>query len=264
MDKRNLFGNLILLCRDHHKIIDDQPEIYTVEEIHRIKNEHLVWVRKNLDFDEMKQIDDEIYAGFVDTWVRLAGLDHWDGFTYCMLSGDAPLTSRQRWESFEELHDWLFNRVYPRRHLSLNNAFENFRRVLHDFRKVFSRHIAPEMAAASIVRTEKFYKIDTWDELRFNRLAKEYDVHVRLLEDLTLELTRAANHLCDEVRQRLSRTFRIKEGLLIARTGPWADLTERLLRVAYQDDERSEFPYPGLDEFMKVRARRDFSYGGDD
>lgn len=46
--ERNCYENLILVCRDHHKMIDDQHQTYTVEKIHQIKREHEKWVNENL------------------------------------------------------------------------------------------------------------------------------------------------------------------------------------------------------------------------
>lgn len=42
------YENLILLCRIHHKIIDDQPNTYTVERLKKIKATHEKWVRDSL------------------------------------------------------------------------------------------------------------------------------------------------------------------------------------------------------------------------
>lgn len=39
-EERHAFGNLILLCRNHHKTVDDQPDKYTAEWLTRIKREH--------------------------------------------------------------------------------------------------------------------------------------------------------------------------------------------------------------------------------
>lgn len=39
-DERHSYGNLILLCANHHKIIDDDPEAYTVERLIKLKEEH--------------------------------------------------------------------------------------------------------------------------------------------------------------------------------------------------------------------------------
>ena len=40
IDERNSEKNLILLCLKHHKTIDDDPDGFTVERLHQIKNEH--------------------------------------------------------------------------------------------------------------------------------------------------------------------------------------------------------------------------------
>lgn len=48
LDDRNDPDNLILLCREHHKIIDDAPEEYTTRHLHEIKNNHLDWIQSSL------------------------------------------------------------------------------------------------------------------------------------------------------------------------------------------------------------------------
>lgn len=43
------YNNMILLCRVHHKVVDDQPLEYTRDELHKIKAEHEAWVTEQLD-----------------------------------------------------------------------------------------------------------------------------------------------------------------------------------------------------------------------
>ena len=77
-EQRDRYANLILLCRNHHRIIDDSPETYTVEALHLLKQQHEQWVEDSLpDYDSAKQRDDEIYAGYVDAWAQRVDLDHW-------------------------------------------------------------------------------------------------------------------------------------------------------------------------------------------
>ncbi len=45
------YNNLILLSRNYHKIIDDNPRYYTSERLHNIKKSHEERVRKTLDFE---------------------------------------------------------------------------------------------------------------------------------------------------------------------------------------------------------------------
>ena len=48
-DKIDDYENLILLCRIHHKQIDDQCTTYTTEILKKIKENHEEWVSKQLD-----------------------------------------------------------------------------------------------------------------------------------------------------------------------------------------------------------------------
>jgi len=45
------YNNLILLSRNYHKIIDDNPRYYASDRLHNIKQSHEEWVRKTLDFE---------------------------------------------------------------------------------------------------------------------------------------------------------------------------------------------------------------------
>lgn len=42
-------NNLFLLCLDHHKMVDDHPEIYTAEKLIELRDGHLSWVRGQLE-----------------------------------------------------------------------------------------------------------------------------------------------------------------------------------------------------------------------
>src|SRR3989338_5216777 len=44
----NSHQNLMILCCDHHKMIDDQPNTYTVKKLYEIKKQHENWIRESL------------------------------------------------------------------------------------------------------------------------------------------------------------------------------------------------------------------------
>lgn len=46
-DARNSSDNLIFLCQNHHKIVDDQPTVYTIEGLLEMKEFHKKWVIEN-------------------------------------------------------------------------------------------------------------------------------------------------------------------------------------------------------------------------
>ena len=48
-EERDSYQNLILLCKVHHKMVDDQRETYTVQLLQKLKTDHEKWVRDTLE-----------------------------------------------------------------------------------------------------------------------------------------------------------------------------------------------------------------------
>src|ERR1700730_178747 len=94
-------------------------------------------------------------------------------------------------QELEELRRWLLSRIWPGRYPTLERAFANFRLVLQDFQNTVRRDAERPTPDNNWWLTVKFYQSREWDEERYERLGKNYDFHVALVDDLMLELTRA-------------------------------------------------------------------------
>ncbi len=65
-EERDEYENLILLCRIHHKLIDDQFHTYTVQRLQEMKTAHETWVIKSLhDFSEIWNVPYQRNSYFV-------------------------------------------------------------------------------------------------------------------------------------------------------------------------------------------------------
>jgi hypothetical protein len=69
-NERNLYDNLILVCPNCHKVIDDQSSSYTVEKLHEIKRQHEKWVVEstgkeviNVTFAELSVVTKYLVSG---------------------------------------------------------------------------------------------------------------------------------------------------------------------------------------------------------
>lgn len=258
-EQRNRYENLILLCNVHHKLVDDQEHDFTVKRLMAMKADHEAWVRTSLTgYDPGKQVNDEQWAGYIDTWVARLDLDAWLDETFGLLQ-PIPEVSGDFFDRLSALRMWLLSRVWPPVHQGLQDALVNFRMVVDDLVNVFERH--SETSWHSRLRTKQFYHIEEWDPPRYELLINRFDFHVDLLHDLTFEMTRAANYVCDKVREHLDSSFRMEQGLLLIRRGMTIDLKECTYRVEYRDQERTSQPYPGLKQFYAARESRDFSFG---
>ena len=256
---RDKYANLILLCNIHHKVIDDQPNTYSVQALKEMKASHEKWVRTSLqDFDPTRQHDDELYAALIEDWMHYADVENWKAWTSYTLSDGQPQLPVSHEEQLRKLSEWIFSRIWPERYPELEAAFENFLLVLQDFLYVFHRHTEKQ---GDCYVTVKFYKVRGEERHLYHELEEAYDFHVDLVEDLMLELTRAANYICERVRQFIDRTFRLKEGVILVESGPTSSLSYDLFRPRYHGDERTLRPYPGLERFKIARKNRDVHFG---
>ena len=113
ISERNLYGNLILLCRNHHKIIDDNANgvgNYPIAKLLEIKQQHEVWVKGQLGYDANKQFSDELWAGLIDDWQRLCHIDHWHGWSSYVLGSGQPRINSKLSDDLNEARLWLMTR----------------------------------------------------------------------------------------------------------------------------------------------------------
>ena len=250
-----------MLCKVHHKQIDDQPAEYTVEKLRAIKAQHEAEINQHwTDEERKKQQDELVYSGYIDEWARRAQLDDWRAIS-SHLSADTPSLPRKWYKDQKELIIWIIGRIWPGRYPVLESALHNYKAVVQDFLKVFDLHVEYDRDEGEFIRTKKFYQINEWNPEQYERLSKQYNEHENLVNDLFFELTRAANYVCDRVRETVFDGYRLVEGaILMERHSVGFDLKTVRLRLEYRGNERTERPYPGLKEFKKVRyTTRDYA-----
>jgi hypothetical protein len=76
--ERNSYPNLILLCRNHHKNIDDDDVTYTVAKLHQLKADHELWIES-----AFKKLSgpDKVYNCLVESVTEKLQLTSWDWIT---------------------------------------------------------------------------------------------------------------------------------------------------------------------------------------
>lgn len=254
-DQLDAFNNLILLCQEHHKIIDDHPSEFSIELMRKWKAEHEFSVAQRLsDTDKQELAVRARYGDYVDYWAEAIELKEWREWTSSMFGADIPRMTVKRFERLRKLLEWLLSRVWPGHLPALEAEFTNFRLVLSDLLTLFGKHARERHDE---MWTEKFYKIPQYNPELYDRLFREWLFHSKLVQDLTLELTCSANRVCDLVRQHIQSDFMLKEGVLLITAGMDMNLQHTTYRVEYKSGET----YPGLERFKIEREQRHVSFG---
>jgi hypothetical protein len=253
-EERDKYSNLILLCRNHHKVVDDQDRTYPVEKLKEFKENHEKWVLQNLITDKKKIKEDELYATYIEHFINATDLHNWNNWTSWML-GSSESFPKERFNELEELSNYIVGRIWPGRYIKLERALINFKNVLNDLISVFNKYSDERPKSFGI---QRFYRHYNGKEI-YSQVLEKYNYHVALVEDLLIELTRAANYICDRIREYIFEGFRLKEGVLLITRGDM--LQYQSFRVEYRDSQRIDQPYPGLNNFMTEREQRDFHIG---
>lgn len=150
-DERNRYPNLILLCRNHHKIIDDDEKAWPVERLHLIKGEHEVWVESALT--ETSDINEEWYANLVNSITEKFNLLNWEVISDHALRG---MLADCFVEGVSDVSLYLFKAIFPNKKPELEKAIIN----LVDRSKNYIDHFISnsKFSGGSFYRGRKFYK----------------------------------------------------------------------------------------------------------
>ena len=232
--------NVEVICKNIFKIVNALKRDVNSEE--QLSN--------NVDTETDKQ---HIYEYIIKPWCEMVDLDNWNVWTSHLLSSGQPSLSIEMTEQLNKTREWLLSRVWSHKYEELSESFINFRNVLEDLCKIFLKRARNYYGEFLF---EKFYK-DSENEDKMN---KQFEFEVYLVEDLVLELTRAANYVCEKIREYILPSFRLKEGYLLVTSGPYIDLSFKTRSVSY-DKSSENFLYPGLEEFKKIRETRDLHMG---
>lgn len=252
--QRDAYPNRILLCLEHHKIVDDDPDHWTVDRLLEMKAEHEAWVESVTSADDDAALAAAlIYADVIQRVEAKLDFDAWDLWTSGLLA-PTPWIDREVLERIERLRQWLFRRPWPKRLPDVEEAFENLRRILDDLAMVCQLGLEEDLGRRRLVPEYKKRWVDD-----YNEHAEQFNWTVDLIHDMTMELTRAANLVCDRIRNRIDPLYRWEEGvIMVERMGD--GLHSNRIRPTYSADDLRD-RYPGLERFLDVRSTRDIVYG---
>lgn len=257
--ERDGIDNAIYLCANCHTAVDKDLVEYTTERLHKIREDHLAWVRRL--GDSVKELSlAEQYGPLIDDWMRLSMLDQWQEWTRYILSYGPPALPLDVYNSLGELNSWYLKRLWPNEINRLDSVFINYGRVLKDFLAFFNSKGCD--LKSGMMLFWNISKPDTSVVRIHHQHALQRQFRLTLLEDLTFELTRAANLICEIIRSTLDPQFFTRQGALTIVRGPvdtGEDIDYVECRPEYSEEHKMNPPYIGLEDFKTSRENRDFS-----
>lgn len=248
-EEKDSYDNLIILCPNHHTLIDKDTTTYTVEKLKKIKSDH-----ENLNICELKPY----YEQFITEWDKLCNGREWEVFTNNFLYSTAYHISSHHYKLIDDFISFYRRRPNYFQIFSLDAAFASYTHTLHDFISIFNQHCYNYGNNGFGFR--KFYH--DYDYPESDKVFKQYDIMTTDLSNLLVEMTRNVNLIIDRIDYNIipnySRTHGYvcldNRGLTLSGYGEIA-----LLRYSIEAASMDK-PYQGLDNLRQAIANGERDY----
>lgn len=241
--ERDSYFNRILLCPNHHTLIDKNPEDFTVEKLHLLKDLHEYWVEHTLSEskDSLHTAQSVIYADLIDATVVACQLDSWDEWA------SRAVSTNMNWD--EEAHQRLFRfynkvlgAIWPKSLPELECALKRLTHEIYEAVQTFVEHCKPSEGGEGILVEDRFYKSRGWIENHdeYQELFKDYEAWQRKCQNHVIEATKAANWVADIVRRDINPLFFATKGKFFIIMGPYDMLEFRSCFFEYTEKQKAK------------------------
>lgn len=192
-----------------------------------------------------------LYIPAFDHIFELLDLDNFHKWAYsCAISGYTVL-SASIYDNMGEITSYIKSRPKHKEYTSWDSLIQNLGLLVNEFEMVFSQHA--EKIGDDRYTVERFYKRYVPNPNYEEDLAA-YTEHVMLVSDMIFELARLCNLILTRIRI-LYPEYKKELGILhIDNRFPCPDLV-------YKESEISDAPYPGLQQYIKLRLTRETHLG---
>jgi hypothetical protein len=219
---RESYDNLLLMCRIHHKIIDDHPEIYSVEKLRALKVDHETWVDSQLSGQEKDARSARekysVLLAAIEKQLDFGRADRWLGF---MGSNEYPRFEKKFAGVLFDFPTWIVRQFWPNSIPEIESSVMNLAQALDDYTHFFVKYSSPE-AFPEFYTITKFYQSSEWNEERYERQSKKWEGVIAEAGERALEIAKALNLLVKIVRAKVVMDYRTEEGWFVV-PGHFAD-----------------------------------------
>lgn len=194
---------------------------------------------------------EQLYLPTFDHIFEMLDVNHFQEWTYSCGIGGSTILSASIYERLDQISNYIKSRPKHSQYSSWDALMHNLGLLVSDFQMVFSQH--EERLDEKRYWVERFYKRNP-NNPHYERDLEAYNQYVYLVSDLLFELARLCNLILGRIRQ-LYPVYKQELGLL------HIDNNYSSPDLIYSEEEISDAPYPGLDEFIRVRLSRETHYG---
>ncbi len=247
LKQRNAYSNLILLCRKHHRIIDEDASKYPVEELHRIKSEHEEWVNETLSA-KAPNPDEVVFADLIDNLTSFLHLEQWGWF---IDNAARQLIHRDLIDAHQIIMERWLATIWPTTKPELAQAMRNLMEAFMQYMTQYGSGAAPKIVGSDYFGPDESFK-QVYPNPRYDFFSKKQSIWARTNFAMLCLYVVRLNEFAAAVRQHFNPMYFIKHGQFTivdsfgTHLGSWGmvllpELAPTLENIALLEKEQQEF-----------------------
>jgi hypothetical protein len=228
--ERDSYHNLILLCPNHHTIIDKNPEDYPIEKLHMMKSQHEYWVEITLSESHNLKVEanDIIYTHLIDMTVEDCEFHNWEYWISALYDPIHRIEIDTR---------NMYKAIWPGTLKELESAMKLFSSIMNIMLNFYMKNAE---SREDCFYGDRSYKRRWHTEEIFEKLSERRNLWEEYLSELIIEVVKAANWVADLVRRDINPLFMATDGKFSLIGGPDNKLSFYTSIPEYSIDEKRQ------------------------
>jgi hypothetical protein len=242
------------LCPNHHTLIDKNPKDYPIEKLHMMKAQHEYWVESTLSESRNSKVQaaDIIYAHYIDLAVEECALKIWEQGVSSLYNPSHKIRE-DIYEKSLKFTIKMRKAVWPEKLPELEVAMKLFSNIMNIMLNFYMKNAEER---AGYLTEDRSWKRNQWHtEEVFRELANKRDRWDKYLDELIIEVAKAANWLAELVRRDINPLFMAIDGKFSL--GEFDGIYVYTIVPEYSADEKSQLIDSYEEKCINLREKAD-------
>jgi len=201
------YPNLILLCRNHHKMVDSDVIAWPVEKLRQIKFDHENWIQSTIN--RFQHASDVVYTHLVASAEQLLILKAWSTLT----DNAVRNLAHQKWiDGMLQLNLDVSKANLPGKQASFEFGLKNLAQRAYQYANHYQSLAYLPRPDSQFYQEDKTWKASILSQETYKQLADRSDHWQQNNYRLLSNLTHALNEFSDAVRMYIDPYFYLTQG----------------------------------------------------
>jgi len=207
LEVRNEYSNLILLCANDHEKIDSDVINWPVELLHKIKDDHELWVEESLASQELTP-EIVVYSNIIDNLNSYLKLDNYNWF---MNNAIKNILHKDFVDALDFVEERKLAIDWPGSNIPIEKAIIDLMQSYSDYVNHFLKHAIVDEINFEFYREDTTYK-RTFPNPHYHMYAESNMLWVKKNFFLLSSYVYYLNEFTKKVRECFNPLFHLKRG----------------------------------------------------